>query len=190
MKILGKRADLWGVGCEGMRVCMHACVCVLSTCVFTLVCASHILWLNYPVFGPSLLMKTCIPASLLCAALLCGLLLHASENNLGETETKFDLAWKKSFLHFFLKNDQSGHFYIRIKSQRLANPGKMWSWRLPQIWYLDKPMPKYPRLIPWLWELQHHRRSFYPIAGTSLVGSHFATEDFFSRFFLREIGFN
>ena len=68
-------------------------------------------------------MKTCIPASLQCAVLLCGLLFLASENNLGETE---NFIWpEKSFLHFFVKCDQSSYFYIRIKSQRQANPGKM-----------------------------------------------------------------
>ena len=71
--------------CVCVCVCMY--VCVVSTCVFILVCGSHILWLYYPKFVPSFLMKTCIPTSLQCAVLLCGLLFLASENNLGETET-------------------------------------------------------------------------------------------------------
>ena len=50
MKIPGKRADL----CQCVCVCMCTHLCVVSTCVFILVCGSHILWLNYSKFVPSL----------------------------------------------------------------------------------------------------------------------------------------
>ena len=118
MKIPGKRADL----CQCVCVCVHAFVCCVYLCVYTCLRFTYFVVELFKICSlPS--MKTCIPASLQCAVLLCGLLFLASENNLGETE---NLIWpEKSFLHFFVRCDQSSYFYIRIKSQRQANPGKM-----------------------------------------------------------------
>ena len=54
MKTPGKRADLYQCVCVCVCVRARTNLCVVSTCVFILVCGSHILWLNYSKFVPSL----------------------------------------------------------------------------------------------------------------------------------------
>ena len=123
MKIPGKRADL----CQCVCVCVCARICVLCLPVCLYLFAVHIFcgWIIQSLFPP--FDEDLHSSFLQCTVLLCGLLFLASENNLGETETE-NLIWpEKSFLHFFVKCDQSSYFYIRIKSQRQANPGKMWT---------------------------------------------------------------